>query len=88
MKVRFIKKTKIKKEKTILDVANDLNLKIKASCDGKGKCGKCIVRVIEGDVSELTKAEKKLLSDDEIEKGLRLACEAKITGDVKIEIID
>lgn len=88
MKVKFIKETKIKKEKTILDVAEDLKLKIKASCDGKGKCGKCIVRVIEGDVSELTKAEKKLLGNDEIEKGLRLACEAKITGDVKIEIID
>ncbi|KNY27301.1 2Fe-2S iron-sulfur cluster-binding protein [Pseudobacteroides cellulosolvens] len=88
MKVKFIKKTKIKKEKTILDVAGDLNLKIKASCDGKGKCGKCIVRVIGGDVSDLTKAEKKFLNDDEIEKGLRLACEAKITGDVKIEIID
>ncbi|HOV26508.1 MAG TPA: 2Fe-2S iron-sulfur cluster binding domain-containing protein [Pseudobacteroides sp.] len=88
MKVKFIKKTKIKKEKTILDVAKDLDLKVKASCGGKGKCGKCIVRVIEGDVSELTKAEKKFFDDDEIEKGLRLACEAKITGDVKIELID
>jgi len=88
MKVRFIKKTKIKKEKIILDVAKDLNLKIKASCGGKGKCGKCIVRVIEGDVSELTKEEKRFFNEEEIEKGLRLACEAKITGDVKIELID
>jgi len=87
MKVRFIKKTKIKKEKIILDVAKDLNLKIKASCGGKGKCGKCIVRVIEGDVSELTKEEKRFFNEEEIEKGLRLACEAKITGDVKIELI-
>jgi ferredoxin len=88
MKVKFIKKTKIKKEKTILDVARDLDLKIKASCHGKGKCGKCLVRLVEGDVSELTKGEKELLSDEQVDKGYRLACEAKITGDVKIELID
>jgi len=88
MKVKFVKKTTIKKEKTILDVSRDLGLKIKASCDGKGKCGKCLVKVVSGDVSELTKAEKKTLSEKEIEMGLRLACEAKIVGDVKIELIE
>ncbi|HEY9062058.1 MAG TPA: 2Fe-2S iron-sulfur cluster binding domain-containing protein [Pseudobacteroides sp.] len=88
MKVKFIKKTKIKKEKSILDVALDLNLKIKASCDGRGKCGKCMVRVADGEVSELSKAEKKFLSDEQIEKGYRLACETKIIGDAKIELID
>jgi ferredoxin len=84
MKVKFVKETKIKKEKTILEVAEDMNIKIKASCGGKGKCGKCIVKVINGKVSEPTKNEKKLLKEKELEQGYRLACEAVVTADVEI----
>jgi ferredoxin len=87
MKVKFIKETNIKKEKTILDIAEDLNVKIKESCGGKGKCGKCVVKVVSGEVSELSKAEKKLLDEEEISKGYRLACETEIKGDVEIELL-
>jgi ferredoxin len=84
MKIKFVKETKIKKEKTILEVAEDIDIKIKASCGGKGKCGKCIVKVIKGEVSEPTKNEKKLLKEKELEQGYRLACEAVVIGDIVI----
>lgn len=87
-KAKFTKKLKLKKEKTILEAAKDLNIKIKAPCSAKGKCGKCVVKVLNGDVSELSKAEKKLLSDKKLDKGYRLACEAKIVGDIEVELID
>lgn len=87
-KAKFTKKTKLKKEKTIYDAAKNLDLKIKAPCSGKGKCGKCVVKVLNGDVSELSKAEKKLLTNKKIDKGYRLACEAKIVGNIEIELVD
>lgn len=81
--VKFSTVTEIKKDKTILDVAEDIGVKIKSSCDGKGKCGKCYVKAT-GNLSELTKTEKKMLSEKKIQAGYRLACEATIMGDVEI----
>lgn len=87
-KVTFIKEAEISKEKTVLHVAEDLKLKIKASCDGKAKCGKCVIRSASGAVSEPSKAEVKLLGDKKIAEGYRLACETKILGDAEIRLID
>ena len=84
MEVKFITETDIKKEKTILDVAEDLGLKIKSPCDGKGKCGKCVVKVLSGKVSEVSKVEEKILSKKKLAGGYRLACETKVQGDVEI----
>lgn len=81
--VKFITMTEIKKDKTILKVAEGLDINIKTSCDGKGKCGKCIVKA-SGQLSEITKTELKHLSEEKIAAGFRLACEAKITGDAEI----
>lgn len=84
--VKFIKQTEVKKEKTILDIADSLGVDIKASCKGKGKCGKCVVKVISGKVSEPTKTETKELGDKKLNQGYRLACEATVLGDVEIEV--
>lgn len=85
-KIKFVKEIEIKKDKTVLEAAKDSKLKIKAPCKGKGKCGKCVVRIIEGEVSKPTKAEKKLLSEKKIKKGYRLACETEIEGDAIISL--
>lgn len=45
-------------------------------CGGKGICGKCTVKVLEG-ASVPTETEKKLLGE-KVEEGLRLACQSKI----------
>lgn len=54
-------------------------------CGGRGLCGKCIVRVLRGEVSPPSSQELKLLQK-KIEMGFRLACQAKILGDVEIDI--
>lgn len=60
---------------------------IDAPCGGKGKCGKCKVKVTGGSVSEVTDQERRLLSDREIERGVRLACLTSITGtSVEVEV--
>ncbi len=54
-------------------------------CAGMGKCGKCKVEV-HGELSPLTDAEKEHLSREEINQHLRLACQARILGDVEVTV--
>ena len=58
-------------------------------CGGHGKCGKCKV-LAKGFLSPVSENEKKLLSQEEITTGIRLACSATVQGpcDVQIFSID
>ncbi len=86
MKVIFRQETEGEKGKTILEVAKENQIKIKAPCE-KGKCGKCKVRVLAGELKALTKEEKKELSKKEIADGIRLACMAEVIDEVTVEIV-
>ncbi len=52
-------------------------------CGGHGKCGKCRL-LCRGDLSSPTDREKTVLSKEELGSGVRLACQAYITGDCEI----
>ncbi|MBQ7580570.1 MAG: DUF4445 domain-containing protein [Clostridia bacterium] len=52
-------------------------------CLKQGKCGKCKVRV-SGKTSPVTGQEKDLLTDAELEKGVRLACCTFANGNILI----
>jgi uncharacterized 2Fe-2S/4Fe-4S cluster protein (DUF4445 family) len=68
---------KITKEKsTVLDYIKDLGLEIAAECGGIGKCGKCVIRIADGEeyLNEKTELEKIYCTD----KYERLACQTKI----------
>jgi uncharacterized 2Fe-2S/4Fe-4S cluster protein (DUF4445 family) len=67
----------------LLDTALVCGVHINASCGGLGVCGKCRVTITEGEV-EGGVSEK--LSQEDRDKGVRLACKASITGDVVVEI--
>ncbi len=49
----------------------DINLAV--PCNGKGRCGKCKITLLNG-VTEPTVQEQYLLTDDELSKNIRLAC--------------
>ena len=53
-------------------------------CGGHGKCGKCRV-LCSGELSDLTETEKRILSDDDIKSGVRLACQTYIKGDCTVK---
>lgn len=53
-------------------------------CGGHGRCGKCRV-IASGGLSPITSEEERILTDDEIRRGVRLACCARITGDCEAE---
>lgn len=62
--------------KTILGHLRNLGLPIASECGGRGKCGKCIVRIEKGQhlLTQQTTVEKVFLR----RPGERLACQAKI----------
>lgn len=60
--------------RTLLDQLVDKGIFVNNPCNGKGICGKCKVRIIEGGQSALTETERRHLTEKEIENGVRLAC--------------
>jgi len=52
-------------------------------CNGNGTCGKCKVTA-NGSLSPLSETERNVLTEEEIEKGVRLACQTIATGNVCI----
>ncbi|HZJ83079.1 MAG TPA: ASKHA domain-containing protein [Clostridia bacterium] len=71
---------------TLMDIFHDNNIYIEAPCGGKGICGKCKVKIIDGDVSDITSVESKFLSHSEKKEGYRLACMTKVLGDIEVSI--
>ena len=49
-------------------------------CGGTGLCGKCRVKFLYG-ATRITAADKKHLTEKELEEGVRLACRAVVTDD-------
>ncbi|HSV30684.1 MAG TPA: ASKHA domain-containing protein [Atribacteraceae bacterium] len=60
-------------------------LEIEAYCGGLGLCGKCVVKIIAGKVSEPNSQEGKHLGE-RIREGCRLACQVVVTGDLRIDV--
>jgi uncharacterized 2Fe-2S/4Fe-4S cluster protein (DUF4445 family) len=68
---------------SILDALRREDVYIVASCGGKGSCGKCRVRLLEGD-AEAPPTGK--LTEKERKGGLILACQSRPRGSVLLEI--
>ncbi len=75
----------VEKGKTLLDILNENDYNISSYCGGQGICGKCRIKLLTGN-HEITKAEKNLLTDEELNNGIRLACMIEIRDDLEVEI--
>ena len=70
---------------TLLEALENAGIYIDAPCGGKGLCGKCKVLVKEG-ITEPNDTEKDLLTEEEILKGFRLACQSRPVSDTVMMI--
>jgi uncharacterized 2Fe-2S/4Fe-4S cluster protein (DUF4445 family) len=68
---------------TLIRAALEAGVHVNASCGGEGVCGKCRVIIEEGTV-EGGFSEK--LSDEDLEKGYRLACQAVVKSSLLVRI--
>ncbi len=64
------------KDITILELALENNIDAPYSCQG-GVCSTCLARVIKGSV---VMDNNQILTDDEVEDGLILTCQSRITS--------
>lgn len=71
---------------TLLESARTLGIALQAPCGGQGKCGRCIVKVAQGEVSPPTPTDHRFLSAGQIAQGYRLACQARPLTDCRIYI--
>ncbi len=71
---------------TLLAAAQSSGVELVAVCGGLGTCGSCRVRLAAGKLSPLTIVEENEFSADEIKAGCRLACQAEVLSDVRIDI--
>ena len=71
-------------DKTILETAEKEGLDVPASCHS-GTCGACECRLVTGTVDM---DNPMALSDEDIEEGMILACQAKCTSDTVNVVFD
>ncbi len=69
----------------LLEVARRANVAIDAPCSGNGSCGKCRVKLVEGEVeSRMTRH----ISEEEYKEGWRLSCCSAVSGNVTVLVPD
>lgn len=73
--------------KNLMEIMLDAGLFIDNACGGKGLCGKCRVRITEGDAGEAGGTERAILKAGEPEQGIRLACLIRPESDITIELL-
>jgi len=71
---------------TLLDAAQEAGVMLTAICGGEGSCGRCIVRVMSGEVSPPNDTEMFELGRDDVAAGWRLACRTAIASDVRVHV--
>ena len=69
----------------LLELARRANVAIDAPCSGNGSCGKCRVKLVEGD---LESPRSRHISDEEYKDGWRLSCSSKVRSDCTVFVPD
>ena len=69
----------------LLELARRANVAIDAPCSGNGSCGKCRVKLVEGELESL---KSRHISDEEYEAGWRLSCCSKVLSDCTVFVPD
>ena len=69
----------------LLELARRANVAIDAPCSGNGSCGKCRVKLIEGEVETI---KSRHISEEEFAAGWRLSCNCKVLSDCTLFVPD
>ena len=69
----------------LLELARRANVAIDAPCSGNGSCGKCRVKLIEGEVDTIP---SRHITAEEYEAGWRLSCNCKVKTDCTVFVPD
>jgi uncharacterized 2Fe-2S/4Fe-4S cluster protein (DUF4445 family) len=70
---------------TVFDVASWNALAVDSTCGGHGTCRKCKVQIVSGDIPHGT-ADARAFTEEELEQGWRLACQACAFTNLKVNV--
>lgn len=73
----------VKEGTNLLMAARDAGIGIESPCGGRGTCGKCAVRVIDGTFIKCTDSH---LTEEMSREGYVLSCKTNVYGDMVIEV--
>jgi uncharacterized 2Fe-2S/4Fe-4S cluster protein (DUF4445 family) len=89
--VKFLpegKRSEVEEGATIMAAAMGSGVDLANICSGKGYCAKCIIEVIQGNLSVPSEQERKRVPPEKLSKGYRMACQAKVLGNVTVRVPD
>jgi uncharacterized 2Fe-2S/4Fe-4S cluster protein (DUF4445 family) len=78
------KKVRVPVGTTLFNAAHWAGLPIESTCGGRGTCGKCGVKILDGE-AELSLADYRHLAD-KLDEGWRLSCQCPINGPMTVEV--
>lgn len=79
------KEVEIKTGHTILRAARQGRVPLKHRCGGRAQCTTCKVTIDDQSaISEPADVEKIMLGERNIEKGMRLSCQTRVFGTVRV----
>ncbi len=70
---------------TLLELAQKSNVVIDAPCSGNASCGKCKIKLLDG---QMESKKTRHITDEEYDQGWRLACVSELTQDVEVMVPD
>lgn len=69
----------------LMKAANLAGVQVNAVCGGKGSCGKCRAKLVEGALSETSLTEKEFVSPADEDQGWLLLCQRQALSDVTVD---
>ncbi|MGD9216599.1 MAG: ASKHA domain-containing protein, partial [Desulfobacteraceae bacterium] len=73
--------------RSLRDILDATDLRVRSGCGGIGACGLCRLRIDAGQGGAPTDNEKVYLDTEELDRGIRLACQVLPTRDLQITIL-
>lgn len=79
------KELKVEGGSSLLSILKEHEIFIPSACGGRGSCGLCKLKVIDG-AGELLPTETPWLTEDEQKNNIRLSCQVKVRNDMRIVV--
>jgi len=80
----YNKEIVVEKNKNLLQTLISSGINIYASCGGRGTCGKCKIKILEG---KYTTESSQFISEEEKRQGIVLACKTLPVSDIIVELL-
>ena len=72
---------------SLRDILEEAGYQVRTACRGHGACGLCEVRLLAGQTAEPNLSERLHIAPERLAQGVRLACQVRPEGDLKLEIL-